>query len=218
MSTVTVYGPQVSTCTARVLFTAFELGHPVNLIPIDLQKGEQKQPSHVARQPFGKVPVATDGDFTLYESRAICRYLVDKYADEPTIKLTPPSTDIKKRAVFEQWMSLEATTYTPEVTTLLVGWMHETVYNKPFDKVAIKQATDNLKRDGAVLNKQLEGQQYIANNEFSLVDICLVTYLFPIAEESVIKEWFGLYPNIGAWYKTVTSRPAFKQITDMHKW
>lgn len=214
MSSVKVYGPTISTCTMTVLFTAFELGHPVDLIPIDLQKGEHKQPSHVARNPFGKVPVAQDGDFIFYESRAIARYLVDKYTDA-SVKLVP--SDIRKRAVFEQWMSLEATTFTPEVSRLLMQWV-ATLRGKPKDQAIVKQALDNLDRDGAILDKQLSGKQWIANNEFSLVDICMVTHIFPMAEEPEIRDWFKRFPHISGWYKNVVTRPAFQKIVALHKW
>jgi glutathione S-transferase len=192
-----------------VLFTAFELGHPVELIPVDFAKAEHKAPAHLARQPFGKVPAAQDGDLKFYESRAICRYLVDKYASEDTIKLVP--TDIKKRAIFEQWMSLESTTYTPEITTLLKSFFGAKYFGMPVDAEANKKALDNLIRDGHVLNKELEGKKWIVDDTFSLVDICFVTYIVPVSNEPEVKEWFAKYPNIGAWYNNVTSRPAYQK-------
>jgi GST-like protein len=90
--------------------------------------------------------------------------------------------------------------------------------NQPKDTAAVAKVVENLTRDGAVLNKQLEGKQYIANNEFSLVDICLITYIIHIFDEPEIQDWFKMYPNIAAWYKSVAARPAFKQVTDLHKW
>ena len=40
-----------------------------------LAPGEHKQPSHLARQPFGRMPALEHGEFTLYETQAILRYL-----------------------------------------------------------------------------------------------------------------------------------------------
>jgi glutathione S-transferase len=212
---VTIYGSAhpAMACTLRTLFTAFELGHPVNLVDIDFTKGEHKQPAHLARQPFGKIPAAQDGDLIFYESRAICRYLVDKYASDSAIKLVP--SDIKERAIFEQWMSLESTTYTPEITTILINFLGAKFRGVPMNEEACKKALDNLLRDGAVLNKQLDGKTWIVNDHFSLVDICLLTYIVNIAETPEIKEWFTSYPNIGAWYKNVTARPAWQKVVEM---
>lgn len=212
---VTVFGPAMLPCTQRALFTGFELGYPVELISVDLLKGEQKQPEHLARQPFGKVPAAQDGDLSFYESRAICRYLVDKYAHEDNIKLIP--SDIKQRTIFEQWMSLESTTYTPEVTTILKNFFGPKLYGTQKNEEECKKAAENLIRDGAVLNKQLDGKTWIVNDTFSLVDICLVTYINPIVNEPEIKEWFAACPNIAAWFKNTTARPAFQKVLDLQK-
>ena len=48
-------------------------------------KHEQKLPEHLKIHPMGKVPVMVEGDFVLYESWAIARYLLDKYAPDNTI-------------------------------------------------------------------------------------------------------------------------------------
>ena len=40
-----------------------------------LAPGESKSPDHLARQPFGRIPAFEHGDFRLYETQAILRYL-----------------------------------------------------------------------------------------------------------------------------------------------
>lgn len=72
-------------------------------------------------QPFGVIPILQDGDFSLAgrqiiylwklwltqkESRAICRYIAEKYADQGT-KLVPDPSDLKAAAKFSQWLSVE---------------------------------------------------------------------------------------------------------------
>lgn len=44
-----------------------------------LKSGEQKQPEHRARQPFGQVPTYEDGDVTLFESGAIVLRVAEQY-------------------------------------------------------------------------------------------------------------------------------------------
>jgi glutathione S-transferase len=212
---VKVYGAAQTPCTMRVMFAAFELGHPLDLVTVNFAKREEKQPAHLARQPFGKVPAIQDGDFSLYESRAICRYLVDKYAENSDIKLVP--SDIKERAIFEQWVSLESTTYTPELSVIVTDFYGARFYGKPRDQEACKKAVANLLRDGHVLNKQLEGKTWIVNDNFSLVDIFLLPFLMPIVNEPEIKEWFAKYPNIGAWYEHATARPAWQKVVKLAK-
>src|SRR4051812_44180316 len=51
-----------------------------------LKPGTSRQPEHLARHPFGRMPVLDHGDFTLYETQAILRYL-DRALSVPS--LTP---------------------------------------------------------------------------------------------------------------------------------
>ncbi|KAJ6309102.1 hypothetical protein OIU76_018653 [Salix suchowensis] len=53
-------------------------------LPVDLIKGENRNPEFLELQPFGSVPVIQDGDYTLYESRAIIRYYAEKHKSQGT--------------------------------------------------------------------------------------------------------------------------------------
>jgi glutathione S-transferase len=57
-----LYGAVYSTCTRRVLMTAFELGIEIEVVMTDLLKGDHKSPAHLARQPFGQIPAFEDAD------------------------------------------------------------------------------------------------------------------------------------------------------------
>ena len=97
-----LHGSPFSTCTQRVLTVLAEKGvTDYEIVPVNLPAGEHKQPAHVALQPFGKIPVLEDDGFFVYESRAICRYIASKYADQGT-PIMPKSTDLKALAIFEQ--------------------------------------------------------------------------------------------------------------------
>ncbi len=70
---VKLYGSAMS--FARVLVTILEIVIPYEHILIDIAKGDQKSEAYKKLQPFGKVPALEDGDFLIFESRAICKYL-----------------------------------------------------------------------------------------------------------------------------------------------
>ena len=93
-----------SLCCQTVLMSAIENNAEFTIKLVDLRKGEHKQPAHLARQPFGSIPALSeesDPSFMLYESREIARYINDTRGN----KLIP--NDPKKRALMEQWISLE---------------------------------------------------------------------------------------------------------------
>ncbi|HEX5033312.1 MAG TPA: glutathione S-transferase, partial [bacterium] len=58
-----------------------ELGEPYELHVLSLAKGEQRQPSHLAVNPMGKVPALRHGDVVVTEAAAICTYLADEFPD-----------------------------------------------------------------------------------------------------------------------------------------
>jgi len=191
----------------RVLFTLLEINKPYQLHVVDLSKGEHKQPAHLARQPFGKVPAMEDTEtgVKMYESRAMCRYILEKYNDTTLIP-----ADLKERALFEQWMSLEATTYTPDVEVLLGQWLAPRFGGTPNEE-AKQKALENLIQKGKVLDDQLSTRDFIIG-PFSLVDISMFTYMWYERNEPELQKWFSTYPHIGAWFKRTTERPAFQKL------
>lgn len=70
-----------------------------------------QQPAHLAKHPFGVVPVLEDGDFTVFETRAICRYLATKFLNRGGQNLIPDPKDLKGMVLFEQWASVELTCF-----------------------------------------------------------------------------------------------------------
>jgi len=68
---------------------------------VGLVPGEHRAPAHLARNPFGKMPVLEHGDFSLYETQAILRYL-DRVLLEPA--LTP--ADFRAAARMDQVMNI----------------------------------------------------------------------------------------------------------------
>ncbi|XP_047494100.1 uncharacterized protein LOC125042503 [Penaeus chinensis] len=68
-----------------VLLTARALGLNLNLKETDVWEGEQKKPEFVALNPQHSVPTLVDGDLTLWESRAICTYLVSRYGKDDSL-------------------------------------------------------------------------------------------------------------------------------------
>ena len=66
-----LYQNPISPNSRRAAIVAAQIGLPIELIPIDVIKGEHKTPEFLARNPNGMIPTLVDGDFSLWESRAI---------------------------------------------------------------------------------------------------------------------------------------------------
>ncbi|KAG6834864.1 hypothetical protein H0H93_006838, partial [Arthromyces matolae] len=143
---------------------------PFELIVVELGKGEHKSPAYLEKQPFGQIPVLDDDGFLVFESRAICRYIATKYADQGT-KLIPTDSDLKARALFEQAASIEQSNFEafagPAVyENLFKKWTGEDPDPVVFD--ALIQKLD-AKLEG--YDKILSKQKYLAGNELTLADL-----------------------------------------------
>ncbi|KAI3911207.1 hypothetical protein MKW92_046050 [Papaver armeniacum] len=66
--------------------------------------------------PFGQVHVVEDGDFRLFESRAIIRYYATKYLDQGTNLL---GKTLEERALVDQWLEVEAHNFNELIYTIV---------------------------------------------------------------------------------------------------
>lgn len=202
-----VYGFPMSTCTRKVLTVLHEKGHEAQFVVVDLMKGEHKGPDHLARQPFGVIPVLDDDGFMLYESRAICRYLDSKLAG---ISLTP--TDIKARAMMDQWMSIEQSYFGDPVVKIMYQRLLLPMQGKPSDEALVETSRASVSRTLDVADKTLAQHEYLAGSTFSLADVCWMPYaqtLFMTKCGDLITE----RPHVAAWWKRVSTRPSWVKIT-----
>lgn len=90
MADITLYGFDGSTYvrTVRMLLAEKGVGD-YELVPVHVLKGEPREPDHLARHPFGKVPVLDcDGD-RIIETIAICRYLNDVLPGKSLVPADP---------------------------------------------------------------------------------------------------------------------------------
>ena len=87
----------------KVLWAAAQLG--LELDREDWGPGfrSPKEPEYLALNPNGLIPVLIDGDFVLWESNTICRYLASKHAATALLPTEPQA-----RARVEQWMDWQA--------------------------------------------------------------------------------------------------------------
>ena len=84
----------------RTVWTADEIGLDYRCVHVDIRRGEGRTLRHLVRHPGGKVPVLEEKDGSLlFESGAICRYLVDVYG-QGTLK--PVSA--MNQGLVDQWV------------------------------------------------------------------------------------------------------------------
>eukprot|EP01111_Echinosteliopsis_oligospora_P012410 TRINITY_DN423_c0_g1_i1.p1 TRINITY_DN423_c0_g1~~TRINITY_DN423_c0_g1_i1.p1 ORF type:complete len:215 (+),score=63.64 TRINITY_DN423_c0_g1_i1:125-769(+) len=200
-----IHGMKMSTCVQRSLVTAATHGKTFTLVNVDLMKGEHKQPAHLALQPFGQVPVYVDTDgTTLYESRAIARYIDVKYGGG---KLTQASNP-KKFGIIEQWASVEGSHWDPSVS----GITRELVFAPMFGGKPDEAKVDELKKKFvgvlAVYEARLSANKYLAGDELSIADLFHIPYGAHVLK--VAGDVFDNAPKTKAWLEGLIALPAWQ--------
>ena len=196
-----LFGHPVSTCTRKVLMTLAETNQTAEFNLVDFAKGEHKAAAHLARQPFGQVPAFEDGDFSLYESRAICRYINDK-VDGPLVP-----KDQRDRARMEQWISVETSNFTGPV----MKFIYQHIFKREQTPETLATAATQLDAALGIMEKQLAATPFIAGKSFTLADICFMPYI-EYAMNTPAKEHFAKHPHVAAWWSKISERPTWRKI------
>lgn len=208
MSTYTIKGFSRSTCTLTVAMTILEAGASYEIDFVNILAGEQKAPEYVDRfQPFGQIPVLIDGDFHMFESRAIIRYVAAKHGAE---SLYP--TALQKRAIVEQWLSANQSNNTP-VTDIIVEFLFKRARGETPDESKLPEMTTKLNDYLSILDKQLSTRAYIAGDEFTLADISYMPFMHYLVGLPEFTGAFDGFENVNKWWKLISNRPTWKQVT-----
>lgn len=210
MPQFTLYGARGSTNTDRVRLTLADAGFTdYELVLLNLQKGEQKSPDHMKRHPWGKVPaVAFSDGLVLYESRAICKYLAQKY----NFPLLPPATDLPAGALFDQAQSVEMLYFADPAGRIAFEKMAKRFMGLPADEAVVAASLKAVEAYFDVAETLLQKQEYVAGSAFTLVDIYyipLVTRLFAVGYG---EDLLASRPAVRAWWERITSRPGIQAL------
>jgi glutathione S-transferase len=90
MSEMTLWGFDGSTYVRTIKMLLAEKGATdFRQVPLNVLAGDPKSPEHLARHPFGKVPVLDHDGMRILETAAIVRYLNDVLPGKSLIPATP---------------------------------------------------------------------------------------------------------------------------------
>lgn len=211
---VKVYGPHCASAK-RVLVCLVEKEIEFEVVPINVLKGEHKDPEYLKLQPFGNVPVIKDGDYTLYESRAIMRYYAEKYRSQGVELL---GKTIEEKGLVEQWLEVEAHNFNPPAYNLIIHVLFPSllVGGTPDPKV-IEESEAKLVKVLNIYEERLSKSKYLAGDFFSLADISHLPFTDYIVNNMgkgyLIKE----RKNVSAWWDDISSRPSWNKILESYR-
>ena len=180
-----------------------ECGLEYNLHPIDISTGVQFSDEFVAINPNSKIPALVDhygpnGDkITIFESGAILMYLAEKTG------LFMPTEPEKKFEVI-QWVMFQMGGIGP-----IFGQLHH-FKRAAKEKVpyAINRYFNECRRLYRVLDVRLENRSFLANEDLSIADFCVLPWVFRHDWQEIDLQDFK---NVHRWYEMLMDRPALSK-------
>jgi glutathione S-transferase len=185
----------------KVTFALKELGLDCEIVPVDLAKGEQRQPEFLAINPLGRVPVLVDGDLTLTESHAILAYLGDK-----TGRLWPSST--AERADALQRLFTLSQHIMPAAGQVALR-IRAKVMGIPLDEAVVAQGEQAMQPVIGIIDRRLAANRWMLSADFSLVD-CAYCPVLNIMEKAGFS--LAAFPNVSAYLDACRARPAWNEV------
>jgi len=200
-----LWGRMSSINVRKVVWTLRELNLPYERLEAGGTFGVVDTPQYRRQNPNGLVPLLEDGEFVLWESNVIVRYLCAKHA-AGTLCPEP----LQARADAERWMDWQQTTLNRAGRDAFIQLIRTPVEKR--NPQLLERSIAAAEALFALLDRHLGDRQYICGARFTMADI-------PLGCEA--HRWFNLprahgqWPQVERWYAALRSRPATDTVFDL---
>jgi GSH-dependent disulfide-bond oxidoreductase len=175
---------------------------PYTMVPVNIGKRQQFEPAFEKIAPNNRIPAIVDPDgpgdkpISVFESGAILQYLGRK-----TGKFYPEKE--RDRVEVDQWLFWQVAGLGP-----IAGQANHFRHNAPEQiKYAIDRYTNEVNRLYGLMNRRLEGREYLAA-KYSIADISTWGWVASHMQQSMV---LPEYTNVKAWYERIGARPAVQR-------
>lgn len=205
MSDITLWGFDGSTYVRTVkMLLAIKGATDFRQVPLNVLEGEPKQPEHLERHPFGKVPVLDHDGLRILETSAIVRYLNDVLPGPSLVPATP-----RDRARMDMVVGLaDSYGYGALVGGIAAYHLFPGFVGGQND--AMRQAGIENGRKVIEFAMRTRGASPFIAGELSLADLYLAPILSYVAMTPDAEAVFGV-PGFAEWWDRVQALPAYKE-------
>ncbi|HVY19605.1 MAG TPA: glutathione S-transferase family protein [Bauldia sp.] len=179
----------------RVRWALEEVGQPYEVRLVSFRA--MKEPAHLARNPFGKIPTYEEGDLVLFESGAIVLHIAEHHAG-----LLPADPNARARAI--AWMFAAVSTVEPPILDLSTAKIAEG--DKPWARDRLPMVMDRIRGRLTHLADWLGNADWL-DGGFSAGDLMMVHVLLRLRPSGLLDE----YPTLAAYVARAEARPAYKR-------
>ena len=195
-----ILGKAASINVRKVLWTCAELDLPFTREDWGVGFQSTSSDSFLALNPNAMVPVLVDGDFVLWESNAISRYLANRHGGAALLP-----ADAEARAHVEQWMDWQAGEFNNAWRYAFSALVRKSPAHQDAEQIAAGIAAWN--RHAGIVDRHLaQHGPYMTGATFTLADILIGLslrrwQLAPIARPSL--------PAVEAYLTLLAQRPGY---------
>lgn len=196
-----ILGRAASINVRKVLWTCAEIGIPFEREDWGSGFQSTQDPAFVALNPNAMVPVIEDGDFTLWESNSIIRYLANRYGDAA---LYP--ADAQARARVDQWIDWQATDLNQSWSYPFMALVRQSSAHQ--DAAALSAGCAQWDKNMGILERQLAASGgFVAGEVFTLADIAIGLSVHRWMSTPYAKPEL---PVVNAYYERLSTREGFR--------
>ncbi|MEG3835186.1 glutathione S-transferase family protein [Microcoleus sp. Z1_C3] len=193
-----LYHTPISPNSRRVWIALIEKNLDFELVEIHLD-GDHLQPEFVAMNPFHRIPVLVDNDFTVVESLAILDYLEAKYPEPAMLPKDPQDLAVVKMVELVTVNELAPALY--PLSSEKMGW------GTPQPQ-EIAKAKEKVNTVLAFFEGLLDDRPFFASNTVTFAE-CVAGTVVPLL--SWVDVSLDGYPKIQAWCDRLLARPSWQQ-------
>jgi glutathione S-transferase len=204
---IDLFGADTSVYVRSARLALEEKGIAYRLLPVDVFASGGVPESYLELNPFARIPALRHGDFTLYETVAILRY-VDEAFDGPALQPEGAAA----RARMTQILSvLDSSAYRTLIWDIYVERVVKTRDGAPADEVAIASAMGPARRVLAALEDLAADGPLLLGPRPTLADCHAAPMLTLLEKAEEGRLLLKNVPKLSAWLAACRQRPAFRK-------
>lgn len=204
MATIKLLGLRISVYTRIARLALAEKNVDYELEEIDIFADSGPPAEYLAHNPFGTIPCLMHGDFCLYETGAISRYVDETFPGNAL----QPSTSARRARMNQIISILDCYTYRPMVWDVYVQRIVVTGGGGQADESLVAAALPTLEKVLQQLNLLRDDYEFLAGDSISLADLHaypMLRYFIEAPEGAAMLESF---PRLKQWMLQMQARPS----------